>query len=502
MLVLAAVAWRTMLSMPGSAWRGALPSQSAEQRALAEELRRDVTAITANGPRTVPQSLAPAADYIERELRAAGYAPQRQHTSEGDNIDVEVKGSSNELVIIGAHYDSVDEAPGADDNASGVAGTLAMARRLVHEKPRCSLRFVFFAAEEPPNFKQGTMGSYQYAKRCHERHEVVRAMLSIESIGYYDARPRSQLYPPALAPFFPSTERRIAAPDECASDLAVAAARRLFETGVCSPEQIDYLILCTQSPDWFLPTTACLVQEKLGLAMDCGAIDINQGCSGFVYGLSLAKGLIESGSAQRVLLITADTYSKFINRRDRSVRTLFGDGAAATLVGGVEAEGAEHLGPFVFGTDGRGAANLIVPAGGLRRRGDAAIEEYEDKSGNWRSERDLFMNGPEIFNFTLKIVPRTVDAILEKSALKREDVDLWVFHQANRFMLEKLRTKLGIPPERFPLQMEYCGNVVSSTIPITLQKAKEEGHLRSGSRVALVGFGVGYSWAAAMMRPL
>jgi len=209
-LALLAAAWRIVLSMPGRTWRSELSPPADEQRALAEELRRDVAAVTAGGPRTLPVSLAAAADYIERELRAAGYTPQRQHTSEGDNIDVEVKGSSNELVIIGAHYDSVDEAPGADDNASGVAGTLAMARRLVHVEPKYTLRFVFFAAEEPPNFKNGTMGSYQYAKRCRDRREVVRAMLSIESIGYYDPRPKSQLYPPALRPFFPSTGNFIA----------------------------------------------------------------------------------------------------------------------------------------------------------------------------------------------------------------------------------------------------------------------------------------------------
>src|ERR1019366_8587001 len=160
-------------------------------------------------------------------------------------------------------------------------------------------------------------------------------------------------------------ERRIASTDECASDLGVAAAERLFAGGV-SREEIDYLLFCTQSPDYFLPTTACLVQERLKLRTDIGAIDFNQGCSGFVYGLSLAKSLVETGLARNVLLITAETYSKFINKRDRSVRTVFGDAAAATLVSGIESD-TDLLGPFVFGTDGRGANNLIVPTGAARK---------------------------------------------------------------------------------------------------------------------------------------
>ena len=152
--------------------------------------------------------------------------------------------------------------------------------------------------------------------------------------------------------------RHIASEDECASDLAIAAAKKLFASGACSPDDIDFLLFCTQSPDYFLPATACIIQERLGLRTDCGAIDFNQGCSGFVYGLSLTKNLIEGGDARNVLLLTAETYSKLINRRDRSVRTVFGDAAAATLVRGVESD-EPFLGPFVFGTDGRGAPGQL-----------------------------------------------------------------------------------------------------------------------------------------------
>jgi len=294
--------------------------------------------------------------------------------------------------------------------------------------------------------------------------------------------------------------RRIAAEDETASDLAVAAAEKLFATGVCDPKDIDFLLFCTQSPDYFLPATACIIQERLGLRTDCGAIDFNQGCSGFVYGLALAKSLVEGGGARNVLLLTGETYSKLINRRDRSVRTVFGDAGAATLVSSTESE-SEFLGPFVFGTDGRGAKNLIVPAGGFRKPlSDDNAVETEDKSGNWRSERNLFMNGPEIFNFTLSSVPAAACALLEKSNRSMEDVDCFIFHQANRFMLDRLRAKMNIPADRFPIELEDCGNTVSSTIPIAMERSLARCALKSGHTAMLVGFGVGYSWAAGMIR--
>ena len=294
--------------------------------------------------------------------------------------------------------------------------------------------------------------------------------------------------------------RRIAGEHECASDLGVRAAEQLFATGVCTPADVDYLLFCTQSPDYFLPTTACLVQDRLGLPTSCGAIDFNQGCSGFVYGLSLAKSLIETAIARNVLLITAETYSKFLNPRDRSVRTVFGDAAAATLIGAVEAD-RDLLGPFVFGTDGRGAENLIVRAGGLRMPlTDDTRQEREDNSGNWRSDANLYMNGPEIFNFTLSTLPKAINGLLARSEQRLEDVDYFVFHQANKFMLDRLRAKLSIAPEKFCIDMDWCGNTVSSTIPIALQRATATGAVREGQNVMLVGFGVGYSWAAAMMR--
>jgi 3-oxoacyl-[acyl-carrier-protein] synthase-3 len=293
--------------------------------------------------------------------------------------------------------------------------------------------------------------------------------------------------------------RSVAGATECASDLGVAAAERLFATEEHSRDEIDFLLFCTQSPDYFLPTTACLMQERLGLKTTCGAIDINQGCSGYVYGLALAKSLIEAGTANNVLLITADTYTKFINDRDRTVRTLFGDGAAATLVSAAETD-SEMIGPFVLGSDGRGAQNLIVKAGGLRcpptpQTASATV----DKSGNWRSANNLYMNGAELFNFALNTVPAATQQLVLKSKMTMDGVDLIILHQANKFMLERLRAKMKIPEAKFWIDLENTGNTVSSTIPIALETALNQRRVKSGDRVALVGFGVGYSWGAAMI---
>jgi 3-oxoacyl-[acyl-carrier-protein] synthase III len=292
--------------------------------------------------------------------------------------------------------------------------------------------------------------------------------------------------------------RHIAGESECSSDMATAAGLKLFESGCIAPEEIDYVLLCTQSPDYFLPTTACLVQNRLGLRTDCGALDFNLGCSGFVYGLGLAKGLIETEQAKNVLLLTAETYSKFIHPGDKSVRTLFGDAAAATLIRTVQSD-KEKIGPFVCGTDGRGAKNLIVPTGGLRSPHVAEAEITEDESGNKRTINNLYMNGAEIFTFTLRAVPEAVNKLLVRSGKTIEDIDLFLFHQANRFMLDHLKRKLCIPDDKLPVMMDYCGNTVSSTIPILLKDLTDSGKIVKDQCLMLVGFGVGYSWAASIV---
>ena len=294
--------------------------------------------------------------------------------------------------------------------------------------------------------------------------------------------------------------RGIAAAEECASDLGVAAANKLFADGIVESSKIDYLIFCTQSPDYYLPASACLIQHRLGLSTSCGAVDINQGCSGYVYGLSLAKGLVESQIARNVLLITAETYSKHIHPKDRSVRTIFGDGAAASWITGVPTD-EESIGPFVLGTNGAGADELIVPAGGFRNPIDEASSlETVDGAGNVRSRRNLYMNGAEIFTFTLKTVPSLVNSLLQRAGMDRDDVSYYIFHQANKYMLEELRRKIGIFPDRFCINMENYGNTVSATIPMALEIACASGSVQSGDAVMLVGFGVGYSWGACMVK--
>ena len=292
-------------------------------------------------------------------------------------------------------------------------------------------------------------------------------------------------------------ERHISSKSECVSDLATGAGERLLGELNCDRDSIDFLILCTQSPDHFLPTTACLVQARLGLNETCAAFDINQGCSGFIYSLAIAQGLIAGGLGRRGLVITADTYTKFIHPQDRSVRTLFGDGAAATLVEACDGSG---LSAFVLGTDGRGANNLIVPAGGTRLPHSQETSRVNiDAQGNTRSADNLFMQGQEIFTFTLRRVPEIVAGVLAKAGLNMSDIDWFVFHQANRFMLEHLRKKLGVPVEKMVYFHEKTGNTVSTTIPLTIEDANRRGLFKLGHRILLAGFGVGYSWGGCLL---
>jgi 3-oxoacyl-[acyl-carrier-protein] synthase-3 len=284
--------------------------------------------------------------------------------------------------------------------------------------------------------------------------------------------------------------RHIATPDQCASDLGVAAAEKLFSGYEIDRRSIDFLLFCTQTPDYPLPTTACLIQDRLGLPTSIGALDFNLGCSGFVYGLSLADGLIRSEAARRVLLITAETYSKYIDPTDRSLRTIFGDGAAATLI---EAAAEPSLGPFVFGTDGRGADALMVTEGGARPKANALRPR---KRKRWPSS--LYMDGPELVKFTLEVVPPLIDRLLERARWSRERVDMYLMHQATTFMLDHLRRRLKLDEEQVPEALQEYGNTVSSTIPLLMHDLRECGRLRPGKNTLLIGFGVGFSWAGCV----
>lgn len=274
--------------------------------------------------------------------------------------------------------------------------------------------------------------------------------------------------------------RHIAEPNEFVSDMSIKVIQNLISEYDIDISTIDYFILCTQSPDYQLPTTACVVQNKVGLKKSCGAIDINQGCSGFIYGLSLASSLVSSGNFRNVLLVTADMYSKSLHPEDKGNISLFGDAATATLV---SADGDFEIGKFTLGSDGEGAENLIVRNGATKNKKDGGLENLDNY---------LYMNGSAIFDFTAKNVPILLNENLISNNLLQEEIDLYVFHQANTFMLNFLRKRIGIEESKFLLNMENYGNTVSSSIPL----AFKDSFKNKLNKVMFVGFGVGYSWGA------
>ena len=279
-------------------------------------------------------------------------------------------------------------------------------------------------------------------------------------------------------------QRYTASAEETVLELAVKASEKLLKK--IDKNEIDFILFCTQSPDYHLPTTACILQDRLGLRKNIGALDFNLGCSGFVYGLSIAKGLIATGAAQNILLVTAETYTKYLRKSDKSNRTIFGDGAAATLI--QKEENKENF-QFILGTDGSGYDNLIVRNGGGRNR-----INKEDEAGNC-----LYMNGQNIFIFTVEKIPVLVKEILEKNNLTKNNVDYYIFHQANAHILRRQREILDIPEEKFYINLEKYGNTVSSTIPIALKDALETGKVKRGQKIMLIGFGVGLSWGATIV---
>ena len=268
-------------------------------------------------------------------------------------------------------------------------------------------------------------------------------------------------------------ERHISAENETALDMAEKAARNVLDGE--DPASVDFIILCTQSPEYYLPTGACILQDRLGLRHDIGAIDIGLGCSGFVYGLALAKSFITANTARRVLLATSDAMSKHVHPRDRANRTIFGDGAAATIIDQSQSEGILQ---FSVGTDGSGYRNLIVPNGGLRHRYNPDAPDIDDGFGGIRSDNHLYMNGPEIFNFTIDAVPKVVAETLEKNQITLEDLDYVIFHQANKYIVDYLRKKIGIPKEKFYINLLHTGNTVSATIPMGLKDILVQGLIK------------------------
>lgn len=289
------------------------------------------------------------------------------------------------------------------------------------------------------------------------------------------------------------SERHITTNEETAGDMAIKAAEKLISEKGIDRSIIDFVLLCTQSPDYHLPSTSCIIQDRLGLNTKCGAFDFNLGCSGYEYGLAVAKGFIVGGIAKNVLLLTAETYTKYIHPEDKGNRTIFGDGATATLV---SESGFAEIGEFCLGTDGSGAEQLIVKTGCARQF--KPIGDYSvDEEGGIHSSDHLYMNGKAIFDFTSDVVPPLIDETLQKNGLSMDDVNLFVFHQANKYMINYIRKLMSIDKERFYIHMENVGNTVSSTIPIALCEAEKEGKLKGS--IVLAGFGVGLSYGAVVL---
>lgn len=294
-------------------------------------------------------------------------------------------------------------------------------------------------------------------------------------------------------------QRHVADSNQTSFDLAFEACQRMLHHQPHLRLEIDGLIFCTQSPDYIMPPNSCLLHKSLELKEEVLSFDINHACSGFVYGMAIARGLLESGQVSKLLLVTAETYSKMIGNGDRSARTLFGDGAAATLLTlGKEGSGIQDI---ICATAGTGYKSFYIPAGGHRIPATSYTkEEGTDKSGNIRTAEQIHMDGMEILAFVNTRVKSQIASLLEKNNLKVEDIDVFVFHQASNMALDALRRLLRIDRSKVYKNLRNLGNTVSATIPIALKDAQEEGAIKKGDLVLLSGFGVGLSWASALYR--
>lgn len=292
--------------------------------------------------------------------------------------------------------------------------------------------------------------------------------------------------------------RPVAAPETTALDLGFRAAVEILEKLDLKVDEIDALIFCTQTPDYVLPPNSTLLHGRLNMLSNVMAFDISHACSGFMYGLGIAKSLVASGAANKVLLVTADTYSRLIHPGDRSIRPLFGDGAAATVI----SRGNPELTvlDMSFNTAGKQADRFIIKSGGCRQprlHGRDLVEL--DKSGRVDSPDHIHMDGLGVLSFFNNVVPAAVREILSKNSKTLDDISLFVFHQASRLALQGITKSLGIPKDRFVEDMEDTGNLVSSSVPVALARAIAQQRLSDGDLVLLCGFGVGLSWSTALV---
>jgi len=295
-------------------------------------------------------------------------------------------------------------------------------------------------------------------------------------------------------------ERHVAAGGETALDLAKRACRDLLLRASIEPHDVDGIVFCTQSPDHIMPSDAFLLHEFLELRHDTIAFDYNLACSGYIYGLAIVQGLIEIGLVRNVLLVTADTYSKYINKADRATRSLFSDAAAVSLISEARG-GSSGVMDISLASSGKNHRSFYIPAGGCRLpRSDDTARESADEGGNVRSMNDIHMDGFAVWKFIATEVPKQIASVLARNNLTVDDIDLYVFHQASKLTLDSLTKALQIPCHKVYTNMASVGNCVSASIPIALADAAIEGRLRRGQLVLLSGFGVGLSWGTLLMR--
>lgn len=294
-------------------------------------------------------------------------------------------------------------------------------------------------------------------------------------------------------------ERRVTEPGQTASDLAYEAAVRLLNERNIDPASIDLLVFVSQTADYQIPATACVLHQRLGLATTCAAFDINLGCSAYPYSLAVVDGMISNGVARRALLLNADALTQVIHPKDRGLVPLHGDGAVATLVEASEGRGA-MLGGFLLGTDGTGFSHLVMPASGARNaRTEETKREIVDESGSVRTDEHLFMNGPAVFHFSVYKVPEVAKAALSKFGLTIDDLDLVLLHQANKMMMDLIYRALAVPESKRYFYMEEVGNMSGASTPMVLAHAVRSRKLKPGGKVLLLSFGVGLSWGAVLL---
>ncbi len=295
------------------------------------------------------------------------------------------------------------------------------------------------------------------------------------------------------------SKRHICFENETSVDMGVAAAENLFKKSSIKKSEINFVIFCSAGGDYITPASACIIQDRLGLPKNCGAFDFNQGCTGYIYGLSIADSIISSGNANNILLITSEAITSTIHPKDSSNRAIFGDAATASII--TKNPDKSNFGKFIFGTDGSKYDKIIIKHGRERfPLPKYAEEDSIDSYGNIRNDACFYMDGSGVFNFSVTKAPELVTELLEENKLSFEDIDFFVFHQANQIILETIGRKLKIPNNKLIIEIETTGNTVSSTIPIALKKALDLGKIKSGNKVLIAGFGVGFSWGGTILK--